>query len=242
MIYDEAIEFGMGKKDTLSYSNFFMFMKYSPNDRITLPRVKSKFYSHCYQTLIGWYHTQGNKWGCIWGHKKIKNWKSPTNGEVSDKQIVLENKITKETFIEKNSFKNKVKENVNKQNFLQIKSNMKENNKIKFKNNKKSQIKLDSSFKDHDEIVKKINSLNLGYTLKAYDHLKNKSIGELNKKYRKYNPLNEKNDFRFKSISEFNNFSSEAEQEEEEKFYNNFYFSITGKKEIILVFIFILIF
>merc|ERR1712032_825053 len=90
MVYDEGIEFGMGKKDTSSYSNFFMFMKYSLNDGKTLPDVETKHYSHCYETLIGWYYTQKNKWGCIWGHKKVKNWNKPTNGEVEDKKIVLE--------------------------------------------------------------------------------------------------------------------------------------------------------
>ena len=37
MVYDEAIEFGMGDKNTSNYSNFLVFMNYSPNDGKTQP-------------------------------------------------------------------------------------------------------------------------------------------------------------------------------------------------------------
>jgi hypothetical protein len=167
MIYDEGIEFGMGEKKTSNYSNFFLFMNYSLNDG-TLPGVRTKFYSHCYQTIIGWFYIKGNYWGCIWGHKKVENWNKPTNGEAPEKQIVLQNSITQESFLEKekttnnNNFNNKDfdynNDNYNKSNdnffsdsyayelnFLQLKTNnknsIKNTNKNTIKNTNKNTIK-----------------------------------------------------------------------------------------------------
>jgi hypothetical protein len=165
MVYDEGIEFGMGEKNTSNYSNFLIFMNYSLNDGKTLPEVKTKFYSHCYQTIIGWFYAQENKWGCIWGHKKIENWKKPTNGEAPEKQIVLEKSITSESFLEKekktnnnfnfdfntNNNKDNVSNNENyyfsdsysyETNFLQLKSKTNSKNKNRNKNKNKNNNKI----------------------------------------------------------------------------------------------------
>lgn len=227
MVYDEAIEFGMGKKNTNLYSNFLVFMNYSPNDGKTLPEVKTKFYSHCYQTIIGWFRTDGNKWGCVWGHKKVPNWKNPTNGEAPAKQRVLEKSIEKETFMEKDSHISEDKKG-NEMKFLQVTSNLKTkaNANMKTKTQEKTKLKLNASFKDHAEIARRINSLNLGWTAKVYDDIKDKTIGEMNKMYGEYNPRKEENDFRFKSVSRLSKFSSELE----ENFYNNFYIANEGKR------------
>lgn len=226
MVYDEGIEFGMGKKNTSNYSNFFVFMQYSKNDGKTLPEVKTKFYSHCYHAFIGWFHTEGNKWGCLWGHKKIADWKKPTNGEAPAKQRVLEKSIVKESFLEKG-------ENY-ETNFLQINSKL----KYKNKNSNKSLLKLNSSFKNHAEIARRINSLNLGWTAKVYDNMQDKTLGEMNTMYGKYEPRTNgiQGEFRFKSKASSLFFSSEeettdAEKEEEENFYNNFYFSNYNENE-----------
>jgi hypothetical protein len=221
MIYDEAIEFGMGDRlSTTNYSNFLVFMNYSKNDG-SLPNVKTKFYTHCYQTIIGWFHTQGNKWGCVWGHKKVADWKKPTNGEAPAKQRVLEKSITKESFLEKKSKStfNNNDNNSYETNFIQIKSNLKNKSSIK----SKSLLKMNSSFKNHAEIARRINSLNLGWTAKVYDNIQDKSLGEMNDMYGKFTP-NSKfgEEFRFKSkVSNSNS---------EENFYNNYFYSSASGK------------
>lgn len=105
MVYDEGLEFSFGKKNTIEFTNFFVFLRYSLNDNTTLSGVSSKYYRHCYQTLVGWFHSENNKWGCFYGHKKIYHYSLPTNGEAPEKQIVLENSI-ETAFFEKKS-KNK---------------------------------------------------------------------------------------------------------------------------------------
>lgn len=223
MIYDEAIEFGMGNKNSSTYSNFLVFMNYSHNDG-SLPNVKTKFYSHCYQTIIGWFHTNHNKWGCFWGHKKVNDWKKPTNGEAPEKQRVLEKSIVKESFIEKNI---KTEENILQNSnsdtfndygtyFLQIGS------KLKIKSESMSLLKLNSSFKNHNEVARRINSLNLGWTAKVYDNMQDKTLKELNEMYGKHNPTSSfGEEFRFKSKNFLRN--------NEENFLNNFYFAKPSK-------------
>lgn len=213
MVYDEAIEFGMGPKNSPSYSNFFVFMNYSPNDG-SLPNVKTKFYSHCYQAFIGWFHTEGNKWGCIWGHKKVADWKKPTNGEAPAKQRVLEKSIVQETFIEKKSDSTN-NDTFYETNFLQLRSKLRGKSKIK----SQTVLKLNSSFKNHNEVARRINSMNLGWTAKVYDNMQDKTLEELNMMYGKYNPTTSKfgEDFRFKTRSNIQN--------NEENIMDNFYFA-----------------
>ena len=71
MVYDEGfdITFEEEQKQKL---NFFAFSKYSQNSfgsQKRFPNIKSKWASHCYATLIGWYY-QGNKHGCFYALKK----------------------------------------------------------------------------------------------------------------------------------------------------------------------------
>jgi len=149
------------------------------------------------------------------GAQKSCRLEKPTNGEAPAKQKVVEKSITKEAFLEKNSIENS---NSNEINFLQIRTNLKNKNGLK----SKSLLKLNSSFRNHAEIVRRINSMNLGWTAKTYDNIHDKTLGEMNNMYGKYNPSKVHDDFRFKSkTSSFNS---------EDNFYNNFYFSSGSKK------------
>lgn len=224
-------------------------MNYSYNNG-SLPNVKTRWYSHCYHTTIGWFRTQNNKWGCIWGHKKVQNWKNPTNGEAPAKQRVVENSITKEAFIEKNSndfnsnnsnnISNNFYDNLNENNnlfygtnFIQIRTNLKNRNSLRNKNTNKIQtktlLKLNSGFKNHAEIARRINSMNLGWTAKIYENMNDKTLKEVNDMYGKFTNFvdlptpGKKEQFRFKAKSE--NFNFEKNKNSEDNFYNNFYYS-----------------
>ena len=110
MVYDEGFEFSIsknGKKET-SYFAFLKFTETKSNTRIT-----SKYSSHCYVTLNGWYKV-GDKWGCFQGHKNIENYNDATNGEADNKQNITEDSIASDA--RKDNFTKK--EEVDKQNFL----------------------------------------------------------------------------------------------------------------------------
>lgn len=207
MVYDEGFEFNLGEKGFGKFSSYFVFLKYSTNIKI-LPNVKTKYYSHCYQTLIGWFHTENNEWGCFYGHKLVQRFDKPTNGEASDKLIVLENSIKSSAFIQtseaedgaqegNNSNKNnraeidtertKYKKALNSSRFLQTEFNNKLANKSASKSKAKTQMStkayltLTSEFTNHAEIVERINSLNLSWKAGVYDEFKDLSISDLNK-------------------------------------------------------------
>lgn len=185
MVYDEGFEFKLGKKDTKDFSSYFVFLKYSSNDG-SLPDVKSKHYSHCHETLIGWYHTHNNKWGCFYGHKIVTEYSKPTNGEASDKLIVLENSVKAAAFIqtnEKEANKNSIFNSLESERFMQTESE----NKLENKSNSKSsnlfatELKVSNEFTNHAEIVARINALNLGWKAEAYEAFKGKTFKELNR-------------------------------------------------------------
>lgn len=185
MVYDEGFEFNLGKKDTKDFSSYFVFLKYSANNG-SLPEVKSKHYSHCYETLIGWYHTHNNKWGCFYGHKIVSDYSKPTNGEASDKLIVLENSVKAAAFIETNEKEANVKSIFNSiriERFMQTEANNKLENKIASQAATQftTQLKLTNEFTNHAEIVARVNALNLGWKAAVYDEFKGMTIKELNK-------------------------------------------------------------
>lgn len=185
MVYDEGFEFNLGKKDTKDFSSYFIFLKYSRNDG-TLPEVKSKHYSHCHETLIGWYHTHNNKWGCFYGHKLVPDYSKPTNGEASDKLIVLENSVKAASFIETNEKKANLKSiftSLGSERFMQTETSNRLENKISSQaaTTFKSQLKLTNEFTNHAEIVARVNSMNLGWKAAVYEEYKGMTIKELNK-------------------------------------------------------------
>ena len=185
MVYDEGFEFNLGKKNTKDFSSYFVFLKYSTNNGI-LPEVKSKHYSHCHETLIGWYYTQNNKWGCFYGHKLVPDFSKPTNGEASDKLIVLENSVKAAAFIEtkeKEVNTNSIFDSLGRERFMQTEAKNKLENKIESKaaTKFKTEIKLTNEFTNHAEIVSRINSLDLGWKAANYDEFKGMTIKDLNK-------------------------------------------------------------
>ena len=178
MVYDEGYEITIGDKNSDNYKNYFIFLKYSKNDHKT--KAQSVWVSHCSQTLIGWYHIGSDNWGCFRGHKDILNFSQITNGEASDKQIVLENSI-KAAFIEENSqIKEEIKSFLGSSRFLQ--NEWKISNKLKVKNTNKllSEIRLTLESRNHNEVVERINAMNLSWKAAEYNQLKDYSIGELN--------------------------------------------------------------
>lgn len=189
MVYDEGFEFSLGIKDTPQFSNYFTFLKYSENNN-SLINVKSKHYSHCYETLIGWFHTQNDKWGCFYGHKIVPNYQDPTNGEASDKLIVLENSVKPAAFIE--SAESDFEQESERSNFIDSLKNSRFvetelNNMLEYKSttntnaSAESYLTLTTEFSNHAEIVERINSLNLSWRAEVYDEFKDLSISALNK-------------------------------------------------------------
>jgi len=80
MVYDEGFDITIGNQ------SYFTFNMYSPKKT---PAGGKKWDSQCYATLNGWYHI-GNSWGCFYATKKVADPFKITNGEVEDKQNVVE--------------------------------------------------------------------------------------------------------------------------------------------------------
>lgn len=169
MIYDEGFEFNLGQKDSKDYSSYFLFLKYSVND-FKNPNIKTTYLSHCYEALTGWYHTGNNKWGCFFGHKLTENYSKATNGEALNKMEVTEASINSNL----------------RKSFIEMKSEAKISlrNKGKLLNGNfsgnKNYLTLNSEFSNHEEVVSRINSMNLSWKAEVYNEFKGKSIEELN--------------------------------------------------------------
>jgi hypothetical protein len=203
MVYDEGFEISIGDRNKPNYKNYFVFLKYSQNDYST--NAQSAWVSHCYQSTLGWYHIGDKDWGCFKGHKDVKNYSVVTNGEASDKQIVLQNSIVP-AFIEENEIRDDFKNFLASSRFLQ--NEWKISNKIKLHTNNKllSEIRLTLESRNHNEVVERINSMNLSWKAAEYEQFKGYSIGEINDFLN-----NKRNDGRFnfnltKAQSNFFNF------------------------------------
>lgn len=177
MVYDEGFEILIGDRNNPNYKNYFVFLKYSLNDFTT--KAKSTWVSHCYQSMIGWYHIGDNNWGCFKGHKEVGNYTAVTNGEASDKQIVLENSITP-VFIQENEIREDFRNFLGSSRFLQNEGKI--SNKMKANTNNKllTEIRLTLESKNHNEVVERINSMNLSWKAAEYEEFKGYSIGEIN--------------------------------------------------------------
>jgi hypothetical protein len=163
MVYDEGFDFSFGNPNSPDYSTYFIFSKYDYNDQSN-SKVKSKWSSYCYATLIGWFQ-QGDKYGCFYGHKKGHNKDEVTNGEALNKQVVVEGNMTAKTFLQLN-------EHVNNKNTPQI----------RFMESKFSEkLKLTADFKDHAKVVERINSENGSWKAANYAEFEGLSISDLNR-------------------------------------------------------------
>ncbi len=207
MVYDEAIDFYTGNKNTKDFSSYFSFLRYSSNNRKTLQGVTSKHYSHCYQTLLGWFHTENNKWGCFYGNKLVENYQLPTNGEASDKKTVLENSI-EPAFYEINSkfqnIENYPANNLDNISDINLYKNYFNEYSSFLQIKTKTFFKLNSNFKNHLEVVERINSLNLSWKAQALNQFKDMTVKEINKMSGRKSKFINKNKFHKKQIHEEN--------------------------------------
>lgn len=84
MVYDEGFDIIIGNQ------SYFAFSRYSPRGKFGNTPGNKKWQSQCYATLNGWFHI-GDKWGCFYATKeKVGDPYKVTNGEVANKNIVLE--------------------------------------------------------------------------------------------------------------------------------------------------------
>jgi hypothetical protein len=211
MVYDEGFDFHFGDKDSENFSTYFVFSKYAPNDNSN-PNVVSRWSSYCYATLIGWYQ-EGDMYGCFYGQKKNNNPNEVTNGEASNKQIVVEGSMKSKTFLQLNEkvvLKNTSIQNKYAPNFRFSESKFSE------------KLELTAEFKDHAKVVERINSENGSWKAANYDEFRGLSIQDLNviagrKKSRTGNYFN----FNFHEKE----LTNETEKEEESifSFFNNNY-------------------
>lgn len=185
MVYDEGFEINLGKKNTHDFSSYFTFLKFSKNNG-SKEGITSKHFSHCNEALIGWFHVNKNNWGCFFGHKLVDNYKEPTNGEADDKLIVVEN-VIKSAFIEKEAEieteKNTYLKTFEQGRFMQTEFNNKFENKFnnKFQMKTRSLLTLNAAFTNHEEVVERINSMNLSWKAEVYNEFKGKTIADINK-------------------------------------------------------------
>ena len=189
MVYDEGfdITFEEEQKQKL---NFFAFSKYSQNtfgSQKRFPNIKSKWASHCYATLIGWYY-QGNKHGCFYALKNVADYKMATGGEAENKLNVLENSVSSKeesstlddnkTFSSVNIFfeKNQKTEFVESD----VKDNM-ENEGNFLESSSRNKMTLTAGFKDHYMFVNRLNSMNTFWKAENYEDFSNLTVEELNR-------------------------------------------------------------
>lgn len=179
MVYDEGFEIILGDKTTQDYISFFVFIKYSQNQHKN-SKITSKWVSHCYESLIGWYHRGDYDWGCFKGHKDVQNFSQVTNGEASNKQNITQDSIIS-SFVEQISdIKQEIRNFFASNRFMQ--NQWKNSNKLLSKSSNKllTEIKLTLQSRNHAEVVERINSMNLSWKAAEYEQFKDYSIGQLN--------------------------------------------------------------
>jgi hypothetical protein len=157
MIYDEGFDFSFGEINTKEFSTYFIFNKYGRNDFKSFQGMTSKWVSYCETTLIGWYQV-GDSWGCFTGTKRGGDPNKATNGEATNKQVVVEGSMTSKVFLQTND----------RPRFMQSKFG--------------ERLHLTSKFKDHAKFVQRINAdKNLTWKAAVYQEFEGKTIEELNK-------------------------------------------------------------
>ncbi len=193
MVYNEGFDI------LVEDYSFFAFSKYAMNDN-SKSDVSSRWVSKCQSTLVGWYH-KGNKYGCFFAEKVGVNPDEITNGEPGNKLIVVENTVqTVSNRAESNGDFNPTNM-ISKQETVQNDINDDETFFLESKFTTK--IKLSSSFKDHEQVVKRLNSMGNLWKAANYDQYKDMTIEDLNNfAGRNRNKHQSKiEEFRFKSTS-----------------------------------------
>jgi hypothetical protein len=161
MVYDEGFDFHFGEVNTKDFATYFIFSKYGMNDFKSFPGITTKWVSYCEATLIGWFQV-GDNWGCFMGSKRGGDPNKPTNGEATNKQVVVEGSMTNKVFLQ--TFE-KPKEEIR---FMQSKFGEK--------------LHLTSSFKDHAKFVTRINaSQDATWKAAVYEEFEGKTIEQLNR-------------------------------------------------------------
>lgn len=242
MVYDEGFDITFDSEEKSKTQNFFVFSKYTQNDRKN-SEIKSKWASHCYSTLIGWFYI-GHKWGCFYAKRNdVPNPDIPTNGEAENKLNVLENQITSKD--EENNNKNNNNGNSNNENrtfstvniFFEkqetksiiepdiIENISNESNFLESKANSRNKLTLSAQFKDHSKFVERVNAMNGMWKAKNYENFSSMTLNELNsfagrkrKKNSRMSLLSGRNIF----FNDFKNNNDENEKSEEISFTNRF--------------------
>lgn len=159
MVYDEGFDFSIGDPTSPDFISYFAFSKYGKNN-YAIPQITSTWVSFCHATLIGWYQEK-DTYGCFYGYKVGSNANEVTNGEASNKQVVVEGSMTAKTFLEVNE---QPRESYR---FMESKFT--------------SHIKLTSQFTDHAKVVERINSSKGTWKAAVYEEFEGKTIEQLNK-------------------------------------------------------------
>jgi len=223
MVYDEGFDIIFDSNDKSNYQNFFVFSKYSLNNKNN-ESIKSKWASHCYSTLIGWFYI-GSKWGCFYAKRNdVPKPDIATNGEAENKLNVLENQITSreddnnstdnQTFSTVNIFfekQEKVKSIVEPDIVDNVQN---ESNFLESRAHTRNKITLYAKFRDHMKFVEKVNSMNGMWKAENYDNFATMTVEELNSfAGRKRNKNSKMSLFNAKDIFYNNNFVDDEQSE-----------------------------
>ena len=192
-----------------------------------MPQITSTWVSYCHATLIGWYQ-EGDTYGCFYGYKVGSNANQVTNGEASNKQVVVEGSMTAKTFLEVNE---QPRENYR---FMESKF--------------ASHIKLTSQFTDHAKVVERINTSKGTWKAAVYEEFEGKTIEQLNKMAGRKKSRNsnfhlksseaEKNSFDsvfgfFRSNNKKNNFSKKNSQSSLPKEFSYRQYTTQAKSQVL---------
>lgn len=243
MVYDEGFDITFDSIEKSKTQNFFVFNKYSLNDKKN-PEIKSKWASHCYSTLIGWYSI-GNNWGCFYAKRNdVPNSEIATNGEAENKLNVLENQITSKDEENTNSNSNNENRTFNTVNIFFEKSESNfitepdivenisnESNFLESKSHARNKITLTAQFKDHSKFVERVNAYNGMWKAENYDNFAGMTLEELNsfagrkrKKNSRMSLLSGRNIY-------YNDFENQNENERSEELsYSNRFLEGASKK------------
>ena len=237
MVYDEGFDITFDSIEKSMTQNFFVFSKYSLNDKKN-PEIKSKWASHCYSTLIGWYNIGTNR-GCFYARRNdVPNSEIATNGEAENKLNVLENQITSKdqddnsssshnenrTFSTVNIFFEKEQtKSITEPDIIDNISN--EINFLESRTNSRNKLTLTAQFRDHSSFVERVNAMNGMWKAENYDNFSSMTLEELNSyagrkrmKNSKMSLLSGRNIY----YNDFENINEENEKGEDLNYPNKF--------------------
>jgi hypothetical protein len=246
MVYDEG--FDITFDDSIEKSetkNFFVFSKYSLNNKKN-PLIKSKWASHCYSTLIGWFSI-GKNWGCFYAKRNdVPDSEIITNGEAENKLNVLENQITSKDEENNNNSSNSENKTFNTVNIFFEKQESKgfteadivdnisnESNFLQSKTYSRNKLTLTAMFREHSKFVERVNAMNGMWKAENYDNFSKMTLEELNsfagrkrKKNSRMSLFSGRNIF-------YNDFEKQQKEEKEkdaELYYPNKFLENASKK------------